>query len=252
MKDKFEKIESVNGLRQLMALDRKSMEMVYASKSVNSGMATELLRQLVGLRNNYPEQVNQVIINFSESKLLMYNLRDYVLVLHVNESFNVQEMRKALQEANTASDTSPKRSKDAEVLESLEKIKVSGDHLLVYQKIVELLMTYAKGKLNAFVAANKLRESKEKLHNAYKLLQAFIVGKDGSVVFRNTPETSVAMASHAMAAWALGFFRKCQEINPEFPSEKINELIGPEQKQWGKLGFAEALREEKLVSDLDT
>lgn len=251
MKQKFEMIESVQGLRKIVALESKSMDLAYASASVNSGLAVMLLKQFMAQRQSFPESVNQVIVNFSNSKMLLYSLKDYVLALHVDDSFNVQEMRKVLKSSQETGQQDVRQAKDEEVLQSLEKVRLSGDHLLIYKHIMESLKEHAQDKLGAFVAANKLRESKERLHSAYKLLQAFVVGKDGSVVFKNTPEESVASGSRAIAAWTLAFFRKCQEIIPEFPSDIVLELVKAHEKKWKPLGFAEAWREEKLVSDLD-
>jgi hypothetical protein len=253
MKDKFQKIESVKGLRKVLAFDARTEELVYASASINQGLATTVFQELLVLRSSYPEPVAQLIINFRESKMLLYNLRDYFLIMHVDESFNVQEMREVLSKTSSDNNKNEKAdSKDESVLDSLQRFKINSDHLLVYKQIMEKLAAYAVEKLGAFVAAKKMKTSKERLHTAYKLLQFFLVGKDCSVVFRNTPETSIAIASRAIAAWGLLFFRKCQEIVPEFSPEKSMQILLEIESSWKGLGFAEAWREEKLVSELDS
>jgi hypothetical protein len=240
MIDKFKALEQVGGLHAVLALSRPGGKVVYHSPTLIPDSVQGLAEELRHTLSSLPAPISHLTINFMLGRMLLYVLRDHLLVLYVDPAFDVNELRARIKDAAS-------RIKDQGVvtgrLAELGDTEVSAEQIQTLVENLNALGKQAIDELGIFVTANALKEVRASLKDQHPILASFSVGKNGVVTTLGFPEGSIAAASRAFAAWGRNFFERCHEIVPAFPPELALGLMEHHRRTLEEMGFHDAWHE---------
>ena len=234
MMERFKALEGIDGLFGIVASHRGDGELIYSSPSLDQRAAHAMGLSLQRVLENLPGTVSQLTANFKNGKIMIFMLREQILAISVDETFDVRTLRDRIRET-------AKRKPVASILPDLQGKPLDGDSYEALLKAVEQMAEQARGELGVFVTANTLRTTLEVLdHTALKPLE---VSKDAHISALTVPEVDVAEASRSVARLARVFFASCNNIVPTFPPELALSLIDDDRERLEELGFYEAWAE---------
>jgi hypothetical protein len=243
MRERFQSLEGVQGLRGILALARETGQTVYASDMLDSSLCSRVSAALSISSAALPTGVSHVTINYLGGRVLIYFIREHLLILHVDQRFDVNELRSRIRDA--AQRFKEKTVRSAGLLAALEQVPVTSAHMVPMQKVLDTLAAPARDELGVFVTVKALTQTRESLLKSHPVLATFLVGKDGSFALHADTNTSAAAVSRGVAAWTREFFRKCNDIIPTFPPELALSLLEPLHGELEKSGFFEAWAETR-------
>lgn len=249
MRERFQSLEGVQGLRGILALSRDSGQAVYASGALDPGLCASVSAALTSSSAALPAGVSHVTINYLGGRVLIYFVREHLLILDVDQKFDVNELRSRIRDA--AQRLKEKTVRSAGVLNDLDQVPVTSAHMVPMQLIMETLATPAKEDLGVFVTVKALNQTREKLLKSHPVLATFLVGKDGSFALHADTNATAAAVTRGVAAWAREFFRKCNDIIPTFPAELALSLLESHRGKVEPTGYYEAWAELRESRDED-
>ena len=241
MINKFKAIEGVSGLKEMFAISKTNNSVVFKSDSLNSELCNLVTSNITPSIAKVPKSITHMAATYAGGKILIYVIRDHVLVLFVEPDFNVNELRQRIQPS--AKTQAQEAVKQAGILAGLKDSNVDDDHTKNLIFGLSTLKVKAIEELGVFVSANALREEKEKLHGTYPCLENFEIDKECTIICNDNPSCSVADLSRASALWAINFFNRCNDIVPTFPQNLAMELLEPQKDMLTSMGFYEAWQE---------
>lgn len=236
MKERFKALEGIDGLFGIVAAHRGDGELIYSSPALDQRAAHAMGLSLQRVLESLPGQVSQLTASFSGGKIMIFMLRDQILAISVDESFDVRHLRDRIRET-------AKRRPISTTLTGLENTPLNQESYDILLQTVERMAQQARSELGVFVTANTLRTTLEVLQSDSAPLKPLEVGKDSHIKALTLPEVDVAGASRSIARLARVFFASCNNIVPTFPPELALTLIESDRKRLEELGFYEAWAE---------
>lgn len=235
---KFQALEGVQGLQKIIALSRANGAVIYSSKFKGADSVAKYMQALMHRIGKLPDAVTHLAVNLISGRILVYLIREHMLVLHVDSTFDVNELRSRIKDAATR--MRERVAPTVNILERLEGMPVESPHLMVLSETMAVLSRQAVRELGVFVSVNALKEVREGLLDKYRVLYSFLVNKDGSITFRVAPSSNVVEAVMGVTTWGLTFFNRCNDIVPTFPPELALSLLEPLRPKLAQLGFYQA------------
>jgi hypothetical protein len=244
MRERFKALEMIQGMKQVLAISRASGNLEHGSDGVDTDSVSVLSEVLLEIINTLPSEVSHLTAELGNSRLLVYVIREYMLVLNVDPGFNINELRYWIKNISSRLQEKSEKKKDSK-LAKLESVTANTAQLVALAHAVEAISGQAAKELGSFVTINALKEVRENLLPRSKALFSFLVQKDGRIVVREAMNVSVAETSRLVARWMMLFLKRCHEIVPTFPSELVVSLLEPKRAELEGLGFYEAWQEAK-------
>lgn len=241
MINKFKAIEGVNGLMEMFAISKTDNSVVYKSNSLNSELCNLVTNNITSSINAIPKSITHMAATYEKGKILIYVIRDHVLVLFVESGFNVNELRQRIQPS--AKTQAQEEAQKSTILASLANTSVEDEQTKNLVFGLSTLKEKAIDELGVFVSANALREEKEKLQAKFEFLSVFEIDKDCTILCHDNPRCSIAELARSTAILAINFFNRCNDIVPTFPLNLASTLLEPQKEMLAKMGFYEAWQE---------
>jgi hypothetical protein len=252
----YQVLESIRGLRALMAMEREDGALLYASKGMDINACSRSARRLWWVLEKSPEPPTHITFNTESGIILVYFVGDKVVTVHVDQDFDVVALHGQLREIVLTPAVKPLVAavkatppvapiKAPEPKPKLPKERegdrpATHDDLVLLVESLHIISKPAKDELGIFVASNALRNTRDPLLRRHRCLFVFIVGKNGNVILQDVPKCTIFEASDAVAAWASAFLKRCNDVVPAFPPEFARSLLDPMRNELSEIGFLDS------------
>ena len=261
MSKQFQDLENIDGIRSVIAVERSDGSLLYHSNGMNRKDCAKAALRFWKVLEYAPDAPTHLTINASDGILLAYFISDRIILVHVQDKFDVVSLHSrlrdisAVQKLATAAKPPIPPPKTAVPVEKPpipvsippphrrerppDRPVIKDDLDLLAEALIKIARP-AKEELGIFVSARALRSTRDLLLRSCRCLYVFVPGKDCSVTIQDTPKCSISEASDAVAAWAISFLRRCNDVVPAFPPEFARSLLDPMRNRLNEIGFLEA------------
>ncbi len=233
MSERFAELEEVTGVRGLLALARADGSLVYNSSSLDRSACARAAALLCRDLDAAPAAIAHLSVNLEGGGILVYFIRDQVLVLHAGSDLDAVALRSRIRgllaPRPEAVAPAPAQEGEGSVL--------TGQEATLMEAVMLALGKTAVEELGVFVAVKTLRETREACRREHRCINSITVGKDSNIAFQRLPGCTLEEANTAFANWAVAFFRRCNEIVPIFPLELAVTLLEHLRPHLDKIGF---------------
>ena len=261
MVKRFKILEDIRGLRSVVAMSRNDGSLLYQSPSLDNKSCIRSVHRLWRVLESSPESPTHLAFNIENCFILAYFITEKVVLLHVDEDFDVVALHSKLRDIAAIAEEIPEKAppspppkikitpeKPVKPEPAPPKTKLSrpGDRpaelkdLKVLAEALQTIENTALEELGIFVAARALRSTRDELIPEYRCLYNFIVSKEGKVGIQGAPKFSCYEMSEAVAAWVIIFLLRCNEVVPAFPPEFARSLLDPMRDKLTEIGFLSA------------
>ena len=236
MSERFAELEEVTGVRGLLALARADGSLVYNSSSLDRSACARAAALLYRDLDAAPAALAQLSVNLEEGGILIFFIRDQVLVVHAGGDLDAVTLRSRIRGllAPRPEAVAPTPAQEG------ARSDLTGREATLMEAVVLALGKTAIEELGVFVAVKALRETREACRRKHRCISSTAVGKDGNIAFQRLPGCTLDEANAAFADWAVAFFRRCNEIVPIFPLELAVTLLEHLRQHLDKIGFFQA------------
>jgi hypothetical protein len=231
MRERFRRLEGVEGLRAVVAFSREDGALVYCSEALNPDFSAEVAFRIRSEIESAPAAVQRIIVSLGEERVIVFPSGDHFLALYVGPQFDIDTLREKLKQVLPA--------RKAESVGQIERY-AGGEDLDLLASALATISRPALEELGVFVVVNALRKTRDALMGKHRCLSVFSVEKGGAISHGEPPACKLSDLVGATAEWVKTFYSHCNGIVPTFPPSLAVTLLDSSAERLDEIGFFEA------------